>query len=70
MDFERAFTVWLVAFVAGSTTAFVLLTAVVTLTEEPTPVWIGLVAASGLGAAVLVGRALSRNATDEQLTGP
>lgn len=69
MDPERALTVVIVAFVAGSTTALIALTAAVSLTESASPLLLASVAVAGVGAAVLTGLTVHRNADDEQLTG-
>jgi Fe2+ transport system protein B len=68
MDAERALTIFLVAFVAGSAALFVVLTVVGALTDGADLLRFGLAAVAGLVAAVGTGLAVRRNASQDQLT--
>jgi len=69
MDRERALTLFLVAFTAGSTAFFVVLIVVGGVTEGADALRFGSAAAVGLLTAVATGGFLHRTARDEQLTG-
>lgn len=69
MDPERALTVALVAFVAGSVTLFVVLTVVGSLTDGADALRFGVAGVAGVVAAVVVGFTVHRRASPKQLTG-
>ena len=69
MDPERALTVSLVAFTAGSATLFVVLTVVGSLTDGADLLRFGSAVIAGLAVAAGVGRRVHRRASPEQLTG-